>query len=173
MARAFREQLPDAHYDSLSFDERFAFIVERELEERHIRRLKNRLSKARLRLQAVVEDIDYRANRGLDKRLVLALTQCTWIRDCHNVIITGPTGDGKTYLACALGNKACRQGVSVQYFRAPRLLGDLTLAKADGCYPKIMTSLAKTELLILDDWATSLLTEDNRRDMFEIMEDRY
>jgi len=104
---------------------------------------------------------------------MLALAECTWIRDRHDGIIAGPTGAGKTYLACALGNKACREGFTVRYFRAPRLLGELTLAKADGRYPKIMTALAKTDLLILDDWATALLTDDNRRDMLEIMEDRY
>ena len=104
---------------------------------------------------------------------MLALAECAWIRERQNGIITGPTGAGKTYLACALGNKACREGFTVQYFRAPRLLGELTLAKADGRYPKIMTALAKTDLLILDDWATALLTDDNRRDMLEIMEDRY
>ena len=173
MARAWREQLQSTEYDSLSFDERFAFIVEREYEERNNRRLNTRLGKARLRLQAAIEDIDYRTNRGLDKRLMLALAECAWIRERHNAIITGPTGAGKTYLACALGNKACREGYTVQYFRAPRLLGELTLAKADGRYPKIITALAKTDLLILDDWATALLTDDNRRDMLEIMEDRY
>lgn len=173
MARAWREQLQSTEYDSLSFDERFAFLVEREYEERNNRRLKMRLAKARLRLQAAVEDIDYRTSRGLDKRLVLALAGCGWVRESQNCIITGPTGAGKTYLACALGNKACREGFSVHYARAPRLLGELTLAKADGRYPKLIKMLAKTDLLILDDWATALLTDENRRDMLEIMEDRY
>lgn len=173
MARAWREQLQSAEYDGLPFDERFAFIVEREYEERRSRSLETRLRKARLRLQAAVEDIDYRTSRGLDKRLMLSLAQCAWIREHHNVTVTGPTGAGKTYLACALGNRACREGFSVQYFRAPRLFGELSLARADGRYPKIMTALAKTDLLILDDWATALLTDENRRDMLEIMEDRY
>ncbi len=173
MARAWREQLQSTEYDSLSFDERFAFLVEREYEERNNRRLKMRLAKARLRLQAAVEDIDYQTHRGLDKRIMLALAGCGWVRESQNCIITGPTGAGKTYLACALGNKACREGFSVHYARAPRLLGELALAKADGRYPKLMKMLAKTDLLILDDWATALLTDENRRDMLEIMEDRY
>lgn len=173
MARAWREQLQSTEYDTLSFDERFAFLVEREYEERNNRRLKMRLAKARLRLEAAIEDIDYRTSRGLDKRLVLALAGCGWVRENQNCIITGPTGAGKTYLACALGNKACREGFSVHYARAPRLLGELTLARADGRYPKLMKMLAKIDLLILDDWATALLTDENRRDMLEIMEDRY
>lgn len=173
MARAWQEQRQSAQYDTLSFDERFAFLVEREYEERNNRRLKTRLSKARLRLQAAVEDIDYRTSRGLDKRLMLALATCGWVRENQNCLITGPTGAGKTYLACALGNKACREGFTVLYARAPRLLGELTLAKADGRYPKLMKTIARIELLILDDWATALLTDENRRDMLEIMEDRY
>lgn len=173
MARAWHEQLQSTAYDTLPFDERFAFLVEREYEERNNRRLKMRLAKAHLRLDAAIEDIDYRTNRGLDKRLVLALAGCRWVRETQNCIITGPTGAGKTYLACALGNKACREGFSVHYARAPRLLGELTLARADGRYPKLMTRLAKIDLLILDDWATALLTDENRRDMLEIMEDRY
>jgi len=173
MARAWREQLQSTEYDTLSFDERFAFLVEREYEERNNRRLKTRLAKARLRLDAAIEDIDYRTSRGLDKRLVLGLAGCGWVRENQNCIITGPTGAGKTYLACALGNKACREGFSVHYARAPRLLGELSLARADGRYPKLMKMLAKIDLLILDDWATALLTDENRRDMLEIMEDRY
>jgi len=173
MARAWQEQRQNAEYDALSFDERFAFLVEREYEERHNRRLKTRLAKARLRLEAAVEDIDYRSPRGLDKRLMLALATCTWIRENQNCLITGPTGAGKTYLACALGNKACREGFTVHYARGSRLLGELVLAKADGRYPKLMKALARVDLLILDDWATALLTDENRRDLLEILEDRY
>ena len=173
MARAWQEQLQSTEYDSLSFDERFAFLVEREYEERNNRRLKTRLSKARLRLDAAVEDIDYRSPRGLDKRLTLALATGTWIREKQNCLITGPTGAGKTYLACALGNKACREGFTVLYVRGSRLLGELVLAKADGRYSKLMKAYARIDLLILDDWATALLTDENRRDLLEILEDRY
>ena len=173
MQNAYSEQLQSAEYDSLTFDERFGFIVDREHTERHNRRLQTRLRKAKLRLNATIEDIDYRAPRGLDKRLMLSLATGDWIRQHHNVILTGPTGTGKTYLACALGHKACREGLTVQYHRAAKLFRELALAKGDGRYPKLLTALAKTDLLILDDWATALLTDEQRRDLFEIVEDRY
>ncbi len=173
MQNAYSEQVQSAEYDSLTFDERFGFIVDREHTERHNRRLQTRLRKAKLRLNATIEDIDYRAPRGLDKRLMLSLATGDWIRQHHNVILTGPTGTGKTYLACALGHKACREGLTVQYHRAAKLFRELALAKGDGRYPKLLTALAKTDLLILDDWATALLTDEQRRDLFEIVEDRY
>jgi DNA replication protein DnaC len=173
MHSAYTEQLESTDYDSLSFDERLGLLVDREHTQRHNRRLKTRLTKARLRLCAAIEDIDYRHPRGLDKSLMLSLAGCDWVRQRHNVILTGPTGVGKTYLACALGHKACREGFSVLYHRALRLFQDLALAKADGRYPKLMNALAKTDLLILDDWATAVLTDEQRRDLFEIVEDRY
>ncbi|NUM53497.1 MAG: ATP-binding protein [Candidatus Hydrogenedentes bacterium] len=173
MQHAYREQLQGQGYDGLTFDERFGFIVDREHTERHNRRLQTRLRNARLRLSATIEDIDYRAQRGLDKREMLSLANCDWIRQHHNVIVTGPTGAGKTYLACALGNKACRDGFTVQYHRVPRLFSELAIAKGDGRYSKLLTALAKTDLLILDDWATALLTDEQRKDLFEIAEDRY
>jgi len=173
MHNAYREQLEGTNYQSLTFDERIGFIVEREHTERHNRRLQTRLRKAKLRLNATFEDIDYRARRGLDKSTMLSLAACEWIRQHHNILITGPTGAGKTYLACAFGHKACREGFTVQYHRASRLFRELSVAKADGRYPKLMNALAKTELLILDDWATAVLTDENRRDLFEIVEDRY
>lgn len=173
MLAAYETQLADGACDGLTFDERLGLLVDREYNERHNRRLKTRLREARLRLDAAVEDIDYRHPRGLDKRLLLGLADCQWIRQRQNLIITGPTGAGKTYLACALGNRACREGLSVQYHRASRLFEDLALARADGRYPKLIAKLAKTDLLILDDWATALLTDEHRRDLFEIAEDRY
>lgn len=173
MQSAYREQLEGGEYQDLAFDERLGFIVDREHTERHNRRLQTRLKKAKLRLCATLEDIDYRAQRGLDKGLMLALATCHWIRQHHNTLITGPAGAGKTYLACALGHQACREGFTVQYHRAPRLFGELALAKGDGRYPKLLRALAKTDLLILDDWATAPLTDEQRRDLFEITEDRY
>ena len=173
MQNAYREQLEGCDYQSLTFDERIGFIVEREHTERHNRRLQTRLRNAKLRLNATLEDIDYRARRGLDKSTLLSLAACEWIRQHHNLLITGPTGVGKTYLACAFGHKACREGFTVQYHRAGRLFQELSVAKADGRYPKLMNALAKTELLILDDWATAVLTDENRRDLFEIVEERY
>jgi len=131
------------------------------------------LHKAKLRQTACIEDIDYRHPRGLDKALMRSLATCQWVRDRHNVLITGPTGIGKTWLACALGHQACREGWTVLYLRLPRLLQEFPLAKGDGRYVKLMMALAKTDVLILDDWGLAPLSEDNRRDLLELLEDRY
>jgi len=173
MHRALVEQMESAECQSLSFDERFAMLVDTEYTERENRRLKTQLKKAKLRQSATVEDIDYRHPRGLDKSLMLSLATCRWIRERHNCIITGPTGAGKSYLACALGHKACREGYSVLYFRVSRLLQQLAIARGDGRYDKLLRTLARTDLLLLDDWGTSPLTDPQRRDLFEIAEDRY
>jgi DNA replication protein DnaC len=173
MQRAYQEQLNAPDYHSLAFDERLGLLVDREHDDRHNRRLKTRLAKARLRLGAAIEDLDYRHPRGLDKSLMLSLAGGAFVRQRQNLILTGPTGTGKTYIACALGHNACRQGFTVQYHRAQRLFGELALAKGDGRYPKLLAALAKTDLLILDDWATAILTDEQRRDLFEIVEDRH
>ncbi len=173
MQKALIEQMDLPDRDTLSFDERFGLLVDAEHTERENRRLKTRLKRARLRQAATVEDIDYRHPRGLDKSLMLSLAGCDWIRQHHNVIITGPTGAGKSYLACALGNKACREGYPVLYFRIARLFQHLAIAKADGRYDKLLRALARSRLLVLDDWGTAPLTDEHRRDLFEVMEDRY
>ena len=173
MLKGYQEQCESPQADALTFDERFGLLVDREHAERYNRSLAARLRKAKLRFPAVLEDVDYRQPRGLDKRLLLALASGDWIRRHHNCILTGPTGAGKTYLACALGHQVCREGWSVRYHRIPRLFQDLALAKGDGRYPKLMRALAKADLLILDDWTTALLTDEQRRDLFEITEDRY
>lgn len=173
MLRAYQEQCDSAQADALTFDERFGLLVDREHAERYNRSITARLRKAKLRLPATLEDVDYRQPRGLDKRLLLALASGDWIRRHHNCILTGPTGAGKTYLACALGHQACREGCTVRYHRIPRLFQELALARGDGRYPKLMRAIAKTDLLILDDWTTALLTDEQRRDLFEITEDRY
>jgi DNA replication protein DnaC len=173
MAKALSEQLQMPDITALSFDERFGLLVDRELTERDARRLTTRLRQAKLRQTACCEDLNYRHPRGLDKALVTSLATCQWIRDHRNVLITGPTGVGKTWIACALGHQACRDGWTTLYLRLPRLLHDLLLAKGDGRYPKLMTMLAKTELLILDDWGLAALSDENRRDLLELLEDRH
>jgi DNA replication protein DnaC len=173
MLKGYMEQCGDPDCEALSFEERFGLLVDREAIERDSRRMQSRLRKAKLRLTAAIEDIDYRHPRGLDKRLMMALASGDWIRRHHNCILTGPTGAGKTYIACALGHKACREGFSVLYHRAPRLFQDIARAKGDGRYPRLMNALAKADLLILDDWGTARLTDEQRRDLFELVEDRY
>jgi DNA replication protein DnaC len=128
---------------------------------------------AKLHLPAAVEDLDFKTPRGLDKTLVLRLASGQWIRDHDNVLIAGPTGTGKSYLACALGHGACRLGLSTRYFRFSRLLGDMALARADGSYAKLLERLARTQLLILDDFGLAPLTDSERRDVLELLEDRY
>lgn len=173
MRKALAEQagLPDI--DALSFEERLGLLVDREITERDDRRLKTRLRQAKLRQQAAIEDIDYRHPRGLDKAMIASLANGAWIKAHHNILITGPTGVGKTWLACALAHKACRDGYRVHYLRLPRLFQELPIAKGDGRYPKLLAALAKTDVLVLDDWGLSTFTDEQRRDVLEILEDRH
>ncbi|MBO9484463.1 IS21-like element helper ATPase IstB [Salinisphaera sp. G21_0] len=173
MYEALNEQLNSPDIEQMSFDERLGLMVDREVTVRDNRRLKTRLKNARLRQHACMEDIDFRHPRGLKREQFQQLLGSGWIKDHQNVIITGPTGVGKTWLACALAQKACRDGYTVQYQRLPRLLQDLSLARADGRYLKIMTTVAKTDLLLLDDWGLAPLNESQRRDLLELFEDRH
>ena len=173
MARALEEQMQMSEIDSLSFDERLGLLVDREMTERENRRLQTRLRKAKLRQNATIEDIDYHHPRGLDRTLITKLLSCTWISQHLNLLITGPTGCGKTFIACALAHKACREGYSAHYTRLPRLFQQLHIAKADGRYGKLLTSFAKTDLLIFDDWGFAKLTNEQRHDLLEILEDRH
>ena len=173
MAKALTEQtqIPEIH--NLTFEERLGLLLERELTERHNRQTASRLRRARLKQSAVAEDIDYRHPRGLDRAMFRHLLAGDWVRGHQNVLITGPTGVGKTYLACALANAACRQGYTALYQRLPRLFEELTIARADGRYLKLMAALAKVDVLVLDDWGLAVLDGERRRDLLEILDERY
>jgi DNA replication protein DnaC len=173
MAKALSEQMQNHEIGSLTFEERLGLLIDRELTERENRRLTTRLRVARLRHQASIEDLDFRGTRGMDKSLVMSLSANQWINDHQNLLITGPTGVGKSYLACALGHKACRDGHMVLYQRLPRILHDLAIARHDGRYKKLMAALLRTDLLILDDFGIVPVTQEGLRDMLEILEDRY
>jgi DNA replication protein DnaC len=173
MVAALTDQMATSDIDDLAFEERLGLLVDRETTERENRRLTNRLRRAKLRHNAALEDIDYRNPRGLDKVLIQSLAACQWAKEHLNVLITGPTGVGKTWLACALAHKACREGYSVQYVRLTRMLRELMIAKGDGSYPKLLASLAKVDVLILDDWGLMKLSAENRRDLLEVLEDRH
>jgi DNA replication protein DnaC len=173
MRTAFEEQMQTPDIDQLNFEERMGLLVDREMTERENRRFKIRLRKAKLRQHACVEDVDFRHKRGLDKSLFMQLADCQWIKETHNVLVIGPTGVGKTYLACALAHKACQQGHSTLYFRLPRLLQELSIAKADGRYDKILKTLSKTRLLIVEDWGLKPLVKEQSHDLLEILEDRH
>jgi DNA replication protein DnaC len=172
MYNALQEQLQMPESAQLSFEERLGLLLDREASERATRRLRTRLTQARLRANAAIEDLDYRSHRGLDRALMLRLAGCQWLGEHLNVLITAPTGVGKTWIACALANKACREGFSARYLRLPRLLQDLGIARADGRYPKVLAELAKTDLLVLDDWGLAPTTDEQRRDLLEILDDR-
>lgn len=173
MLNAFQEQLNTPDINRLSFDERFALLVERETVTRENRRLINRLRQAKLKEEACIEDIDYSTERQLSKTVITRLAECSWISKKENVLITGSTGAGKTYLACAFANQACRQGYGARYIRLPKLFQAISIAKADGSYIKMMDYVAKLPLLVLDDWGIAPMTDANRRDLLEIIDDRY
>jgi len=148
-------------------------LVDREVTARDNRRLARRLTNAKLRQAASIENVDYRTVRGLDRSLFQTLATCQWIRDHNHLVIVGPTGTGKSWLACALGNKACRDGFSVLYKRASRLFADLAQARGEGRLSRLIAALERINLLILDDWGPEPLTADQRRDLLEIVDDRY
>lgn len=173
MVAALADQMATPDIDELAFEERLGLLVDREITERENRRLTSRLRRARLRHTAALEDIDYRNPRGLDKGLIQSLATCQWAKEHLNILITGPTGVGKTWLACALAHKACREGYTVMYLRLGRLLGDMVIAKGDGRYPKLLANLAKVDVLLLDDWGLMKLNAENRRDLLEVLEDRH
>ena len=173
MATAFAEQQTNAAAMSLSFDERFALLVDREYTWRENRRVSRLLLSAKLKVsQACIEDVQYGAGRKLDKSVIAQLASCQWIHAHQNLILTGATGCGKTWLACALGNAACRQGLSVVYVRTPRLFEELRIAHGDGSFGRRLTALAKIDMLILDDWGLATLDQSGRNDLLEVLDDR-
>lgn len=172
MAAALAEQHEQAAYSGLGFEERLGLLVDRELTERSSRRLERCLKTARLRAPATVEDIDFRHPRGLDRAQILTLAQAHWAQHHHAIVITGPTGAGKTYLACALAHSAIRHGHTALYLRAPRMFDDLAIARADGRLSRLMAAWARTGVLVIDDFLLRPLTSDQAADLLEVIEDR-
>ena len=173
MAEGFKEQLQQPSSHDLSFDERFGMLVDRQWIWKENKRLKQLLKEAKLKLQASVEDIDYKTPRGIEKSVMMNLISCNWIRNHQNLLISGPTGVGKTFLACALAQKACREGFRTLYLRSPQFFYQIALARADGSYGTLMKRLSKAHLLVLDDLALTPLNDTERRDLLEVTEDRH
>ena len=173
MAKALEDQRRSPDIAALSFEERLGLMVDREAAERDTKRLATRLRFAALRQNAVVEDVDLRAPRGIDRVLFQKLAAGDWINRAEGLLVTGPTGVGKSWIACALGHKACRDGKSVLYHRVPRLFEALALARGDGRHARLLKSLARVQLLILDDWGLAKFAEAEQRDLLEILEDRH
>jgi len=168
-----QEQLGNPKYAELAFEERLALLVDRECTGRHDRRTQRRIKLANLPQPASIEDLDLSPGRGLDRRLLLELAQCIWIASHLNTLVLGPTGGGKTYLACALGLAAALNNYSVRYFRTSRLLYQLAQSHQNGSYPALLASLAKLDLLILDDWMRDPITAPNTQNLLEVMDDRF
>lgn len=173
MAEAFHTQLKSNQGTDLSFEERLGMLIDIEWTSREQRKLARRLKTARLRYAASLEDVDYKTPRGLDRQVVMSLAGCSWIQERQNLIVTGTTGTGKSYLACAFAERACRSGFTAAYYRLTRLLNELHVARGDGSYGRLLTRLAKTDLLAIDDWLINPLKDSERRDLLEIIEDRY
>ena len=172
MAAAFAEQMTQSAASELAFEDRFGLLVERETLYRDNRRLARLLQLAQLKVRASLEDLDFRARRGLDRAQIASLGSCDWIRSAQNLLIHGATGCGKTFMACALANQACRQGLAALYVRAPRLFEELNLCHADGSFRKRLAAIAKTSLLVIDDFAISPMGARERADLLELLDDR-
>ena len=172
MATAFDQQRSSTQHAALPFDDRFGLLVDTEWTAREHRKLTQRLRHAKLRYAAALEDVDFATPRGLVREVVLSLSTGAWIRDRHNLLITGPTGIGKSWLASAFVQSACRHGFTATYMRAPRLLHELAVSRGDGTYARLLVRLAKLDLLAIDDWLLASLSDSERRDLLEVIEDR-
>lgn len=172
MAEAFYDQLQKPMPD-LDFEARLGLLIDREWHQRENRKLNRRLTQAKLQQAACIEDINFKHARGLNKATINELARGQWIQQHLNLLITGPTGCGKTYLACALAQKACLTGFTAKYYRLPRLWHELKIARANGSYPTWLAQLAKVDVLILDDWGLTAPDGEQRRDLLEMLEDRY
>ncbi len=174
LADALEQQFSQPNtYDELCFAERIALMIEREVTSRNDKRLQRLLKAARFKVTARPEDIDYSHPRGLKQSTIAGLQSNQWIERSQNIVLTGPTGCGKTYLACALGHHACHQGYRVRYYRATRLFEALTISHGDGSYLKLLAQIAKVDILIIDDWGLEPLSQSQKNDLLEIMEDRH
>lgn len=173
MAEAFADQIKQPDMERLSFEERFGLIVDRQWTWKENNRMERYLKNARMKLDACVEDIDYKTPRGIDQSVMMSLISCDWVRRHHNIIITGPTGAGKTFLACALTNKACREGYRAFYIRSPKFSYQMALAKGDGSYGRTISKLAKTHVLVIDDLGLAPMNDAERRDLLEVVEERH
>lgn len=172
MAKGFEEQLASTIAGPLSFEERLGLLVDQEFTWRESRRLQRLLKAATLRENACLEDFDYRVGRGIERSEIASLALCNWVGHGHNIIVTGPTGSGKTWLACALGTQVCRQGLSVSFLRLPLLLEDLAVSHGDGSFRKRLAHLSKVDLLILDDFGMAAMNAGGRNDLLEVIESR-
>ena len=174
MAKTWLEQQSTATSSSLGFDERFGLLVDAENLHRENKRMKRLLMSAKLKCpQACLEDVEYASTRNLDKATLRQFSNCTWVKQAQVIIITGATGTGKTFLACALANQACRKGFSALYRRSSRFFDELALARVDGSYPRLLAKLARVDVLILDDWGMAPVREPERRDLLEVIDDRH
>lgn len=173
MAEALEEQLDSAEMQALDFEQRLALLVEREVTQRRSRQMATRLRQAGFQQQASFEDLDLKKARGLDAALMHSLSDGQWVRQALNCLITGPTGVGKSYIATAMAHKACREGFSARYYRLSRLIQALRAARGDGSYPKLLKQLARFDILIIDDWGLAQPDDETRRDLLEILDDRF
>jgi len=172
MAAGLAEQADSASHQALSFEERLGLLVDRELAERDSRRLQRYLKTAKLRANAVIEDVDFRRHRGLDRPVLLGLAESGWVANHHNVAVVGPTGVGKTFLACVLANCAIRRGHTALYLRASRMLDELAVARVDGRFGRLTAAWARIDVLVIDDFLLRPLTPDQAADTLEVIEDR-